>query len=61
MPRLMVVISGESIGQGMNSPKNIDLDLLIDGFPRNSVGWWAFVIFRTPENESANANQLALA
>jgi hypothetical protein len=61
MPRLMVVISGESIGQGMNSPKNIGLDLLIDGFPRNSVGSWAFVIFRTPENESANANQLALA
>jgi len=45
----------------MNSPKNIDLDLLIDGFPANPVGWRAFLIFRTPENESANANQLALA
>jgi hypothetical protein len=49
------------MGQGMNSPKNIDLDLLIDGFPPNPVGWRAFVIFRTRENESANANQLALA
>ena len=58
---MIVVISGESMGQGMNSPKNIDLDLLIDGFPPNPVGWRAFVIFRTPENESANANQLALA
>ena len=59
MPRLMVVISGELIGQGMNSPENINLDPLIDGFPANSANLRAFVIFIPPQNENPRANQLA--
>jgi hypothetical protein len=61
MHRMIAVISGESIGQGMNSPKNIDLDSLIDGFPPNPVGLRAFVIHLPPENEASMPIKLALA
>jgi len=57
VPCLTIVINGESTGQGMNSPKNINLDLLIDGFHLKSVGLRAFAIFVPLENEGVLVNQ----
>jgi hypothetical protein len=56
----MLVLSGESISQEMNSTENINSNLLIDDFSTHSVILRAFPIPFLAKNETAHANQITV-